>query len=360
MNYLRLHWRCPSALCPARINNQLLQHIRDEIKCLEPTWRHKWPPSLSTLKILTTDGVLPDTWEERFCKILQLPSTTWDDHLIPRTAAALISTRKKSLTTTAEKKLKMVTWNVNGLSSACTLQNDTKQRQVRSLTSNTTVVLTETKWEEGDHTRYMQQYGGTFICHTAAITSEMDGKSGGVAIIIPTHHWGKDIHTEIIMHGFAIKATVVNREHTTHITGVYAPPGKEWRILRQVQSCIGRIPINHTVLLLGDLNQAIKKLDEWQQFLAETLLCDSTPPNLPTFWSGGSKPASTLDRVLIRHTGIECGTHKCSIRASRLQLGKQEHAKVFACVAPLKYEKSPARRSFRPRHSLLVIALQRS
>ena len=211
MNYIDPFWRCPTALCPARIGLLLLQELRDHTRALEPTWRHTWPPSLATLRILTPDGLLPNTWEERFCKILQMPSVTHGDHLIPRTAAALIAARKKALTTVSGKQCKVSTWNVNGMSPAGTLQNCEKLRQVRSLTKDTIVVLTETKWVEGDHTRVMQLYGGTFIGQAPAVTTEAAGKSGGVAIIVPTLQWGKNIKTEVIVHGYALALTISNR-----------------------------------------------------------------------------------------------------------------------------------------------------
>ena len=116
---------------------------------------------------------------------------------------------------------------------------------------------------------------------------------------------------------------------------VNAPPGRETAILSEVHKKIKTLPLQDTVIIAGDFNQAPSAYKGWQDLLADGLLVDITPKNLPTFWTGGSKPASTLDRVLIRHTGIETSTHKARLRASKLRQNRQEHAKLFMKITPI-------------------------
>jgi hypothetical protein len=126
MMSLQDHWNTPVELCPRKVNTQLLADIREGIKRLEPTWKHRWPHSLSTLKILTTDGVLPNTWKERFETVLNAGNLQWEIELILRNSAALIKSRKDSLLTASGKKWKFSTWNVNRISPHGHLKNEEK------------------------------------------------------------------------------------------------------------------------------------------------------------------------------------------------------------------------------------------
>ena len=177
MRTILTHWNTPIHLCPKQVQTNLLQDIRDAVKQLEPTWRHRWPHTLAALKLISPDGLLPETLQARISHVLRADRLPWSVDIPSRLASALIATRKASMLKTTSKKLKLVTWSVNGVSPHGHLSLCPKQRFITHAAKDAIIVLTETKWQEGDDTRQMCAMGGTQIWHTPARITDAEGPS---------------------------------------------------------------------------------------------------------------------------------------------------------------------------------------
>ena len=336
MPWLADYWDTPIELTPGPLKEALLHKIRAHVKLMQPAWRHRWPHSLSAIKKITRQITTTNTWRQWFMGALQiLGPLEWQDDLIARVTDALIAVRLAALQATVAKKIQVTLWNVNGVNTKPSAGLCEKLNFISRATQDNITVLTETKWSPGEEGRIMQSSGGIQVYSTSATSTEAGGKSGGVAILIPTHKWKAHWKLDLIYEGYAIAITSELSEDKVTIIAVYAQPGRECEIMKSVADWVSALPLAQTIIMAGDFNQAPMLYTKWTQWLLENLLVDITPVHLPTFWTGGLRKATTLDRYLVRHVGLEVGTHKIRIRASKLRLGRQEHAKVWATISPV-------------------------
>ena len=99
-----------------------------------------------------------------------------------------------------------------------------KLRKIKYWLTKGIVCSQETKWGD-EHAQQLSNMWGTIqVVHTPAQSTEANGLSGGVAILIPTMLFGAAVSIDVPIPGFAIQANTCIRGAIRAFASVYLPP----------------------------------------------------------------------------------------------------------------------------------------
>ena len=190
----------------------------------------------------------------------------------------------------------LFSWNINSWTNISSSRKDPKMRRCKKLLRNGPILLQETKWHACHVESVLQNLAGAQVVSSAAIPTEKEKTSGGVAIITPPGWRIEEEHT--LLAGRAIMVLVRDRTAPFYLLSVYLHPNNTKRELAQVITAWQNIDQKtDRVLIAGDFNHADEKCpDMWSQFLRVFRVFD-VHPTLATYHF--VEKTFALDRCLV-------------------------------------------------------------
>ena len=191
-------------------------------------------------------------------------------------AAALRTFRDSVPPALHGKTFAIYSWNVTGLQDMQTPIGKSKLRKIKFWLTKGIVCLQETKWSD-EHAQQISNMWGTIqVVHTPAQSTEANGLTGGVAILIPTMLFGAAVSIDIPIPGFAIQANTCIRGAIRAFASVYLPPqqNRQRTMFNLLSRHYTKFPLPPESYLAGDFNNIIQLGDCYDTFLAKFGLID--------------------------------------------------------------------------------------
>ena len=154
----------------------------------------------------------------------------------------------------AARRLTLRSWNLTSLSDFDTLQARRKIDLLKRLSQNSIVALQETGCDATHPRALMQILGTNEIAASPAVNTEGGRKSGGVAIVLPTHAFGRIREVIEIIPGYAIVACVGPPNDPLHILNVYLRPGEQTNFLARITKKVRSLLPTGRLYIGGDFN----------------------------------------------------------------------------------------------------------
>jgi hypothetical protein len=147
-------------------------------------------------------------------------------------------------------------WNLTSLRSMRTPTARNKIGVIAAHLRNGPVLLAETKGDKTWASQLMTKLGVSKVYAAEAVPSD-GGFSGGVAVVLPTHMFGREQIATTLVDGYVLQVTDSDTYSDMPMTfvAVYLKPGKELPILQEWQKAWTRVPPKGRILIGGDFNR---------------------------------------------------------------------------------------------------------
>ena len=217
------------------------------------------------------------------------------------------------------------------MSNTATHTSKTKLRKVKYAAGRGVVMLAETRWDQVTPMLLMQDIGGSRVVSAPSIITEAGGRSGGVAMIIPSHWYPGTVTSRVIVPGYVLQVSRAYQSITHHWVVAYLRPGEEESILAAWDAGWQSDPPVGPLLIAGDFNKfAVSLPAKLEEFKASFSL-QELEMHGPTHRPPKGQPRQ-LDKWLIRDQSVTIGAIM-----TRPSIGKlPADALIFICQCPVR------------------------
>ena len=228
--------------------------------------------------------------------------------------------------------LHLHSWNVTSLQSANNVVAQKKLAMIEAWLAKGPVCLQETKWTDVEATAYQFSISTCQVLHTPALLTD-NGRSGGVAILLPTYLTNVAVDVQALVEHYALLVTIATRATAFHIINLYLPPGKEKSVLGKLTQSLQKLDLQGSVIMVGDINQA-RNLEVFQELLTAQELSEVTSEfdiSLPTFTH--KTGSSSLDTVCVSSSLLDITGWSAEVK-SLLPLATYGHSPLHLNLRP--------------------------
>ena len=242
-------------------------------------------------------------------------------------------------------------WNLTSWTRPTMMTKLRKKQRVKAAFSQGPLLLQETKWDMSQPMTTAIMLGRAEVFSTPAIDLQgtdteggdpadeelhlASGRSGGVAILLPTYLTNRATAFTTLVPGYVIQTTMRLGGCVVNLVSYYLRVGEEDSILKRWKEAWERQPPEGVIYAGGDRNHPSDQ--EWTRFLANFALLDVTPTGLKTFAN-----QSCLDRWLIRDLDYEHSRIRCSCTARGVQGASHALVTLNMALLPAARKALPA------------------